>query len=88
MTIAKKTHDRAPAIAGLTEVARVCSRFQITLFGRTGPRALCLNAIGAIVGSHVLEPLSQRELEVLELISEGYSNKQIANELGVVITEV
>jgi two-component system, NarL family, response regulator len=35
------------------------------------------------VTSHVLQPPSQRELEVLELISEGFSNKQIANKLGL-----
>jgi DNA-binding NarL/FixJ family response regulator len=61
----------------------VRSRFQITLLGRTGRCALCLNAIRAIVESHVLRPLTQRELEVLELISQGYSNKQIANKLGL-----
>ena len=31
----------------------------------------------------MLKPLSQRELEVLELISDGYLNKQIANKLGL-----
>jgi DNA-binding NarL/FixJ family response regulator len=40
------------------------------------------------LGSHVLQPPSQRELEVLELISEGYSNKQIANKLWLSVETV
>jgi DNA-binding NarL/FixJ family response regulator len=40
------------------------------------------------MGSHVLQPLSRRELEVLELISEGFSNKHIANKLWLSVETV
>ncbi|MEP6135628.1 LuxR C-terminal-related transcriptional regulator, partial [Marinobacter sp.] len=34
------------------------------------------------------EPLSQRELEVLDLINQGLANKDIANTMGVAPTTV
>jgi len=36
----------------------------------------------------LIEPLSQRELEVLKLIEAGYSNQQIAAKLVISITTV
>lgn len=36
--------------------------------------------------NHLIEPLSQRELEVLQLISNGASNRDIAEELTISIT--
>jgi LuxR family maltose regulon positive regulatory protein len=42
----------------------------------------------ATVEQPLIEPLSERELEVLRLIAEGLSNRQIADQLTVVIGTV
>lgn len=40
------------------------------------------------VANHLLDPLSQRELEVLRLIVEGATNKEIAAELVLTVNTV
>jgi DNA-binding NarL/FixJ family response regulator len=40
------------------------------------------------VGSHVLQSPSRRELEVLELIAEGFSNRHIADRLCLSVETV
>jgi hypothetical protein len=47
----------------------VCSRFPITLFEHDGRPPSVPECDRSELGPHVLQPLSQRELEVLELIS-------------------
>ncbi len=39
------------------------------------------NWFGSIVKSAVVEPLSERELEILQLIAEGLTNQEVADRL-------
>jgi predicted ATPase/DNA-binding CsgD family transcriptional regulator len=44
--------------------------------------------VDSIIGQRVLEPLTERELEILRLIAEGLSNREIAEELFVALGTV
>jgi LuxR family maltose regulon positive regulatory protein len=44
--------------------------------------------IESSIGSKLVDPLSQRELEVLRLITDGATNKEIANELVLTVNTV
>ena len=59
--------------------------------GRQAPYALhLLNALGEAptTPQPLIEPLSERELEVLRRVAAGYSNKEIAEELVVTVSTV
>ena len=59
--------------------------------GRQAPYALhLLNALGEVptTPQPLIEPLSERELEVLRRVAAGYSNKEIAEELVVTVSTV
>ena len=42
----------------------------------------------AALGDEIIEPLTQRELEILRLIREGYSNQEIAERLVITLHTV
>jgi non-specific serine/threonine protein kinase len=44
--------------------------------------------VDSIIGQRVLEPLTERELEILRLIAEGLSNREIAQELVLALGTV
>jgi DNA-binding CsgD family transcriptional regulator len=47
-----------------------------------------LVGVTSSLGSQAREPLSARELEILQLISEGLTNKEIANRLRLSVETV
>jgi LuxR family maltose regulon positive regulatory protein len=82
--------DEGAAMAGLLArvvpssvyVARLLAAFQ-------GPEAESAGGAGAVAHpSALLEPLSQRELEILRLLAEGLSNRQIAARLVLAVGTV
>ncbi|HZY45997.1 MAG TPA: helix-turn-helix transcriptional regulator [Anaerolineae bacterium] len=52
---------------------------------RTKPRTLEASGSGHAI---ILPALTPREKEVVQLIRQGYSNKQVANELGISVSTV
>jgi len=42
----------------------------------------------SIIGMHAIDPLSQRELEVLHLIAQGFSNQEIGARLFLAVDTV
>jgi LuxR family maltose regulon positive regulatory protein len=82
--------DEGAAMAGLLArvtsfpayVARLLAAFQ-------GPEVESAGAPGAVAQpSALFEPLSQRELEILRLLAEGLSNRQIAARLVLAVGTV
>lgn len=51
--------------------------------GRTADGFLVAAAAGSPAGDPSAEPLTPRELEVLQILAEGLSNKAIARRLGI-----
>jgi LuxR family maltose regulon positive regulatory protein len=45
-------------------------------------------AMDVISGQSVLDPLTERELEILRLIADGLSNREIAQELVITLETV
>ena len=72
-----------PAILGVEDVYRAIAEF----LGDTGPMPTT-SEIVPIAATPPVETVSQRELEVLRLLSTGRSNQEIADELVITLGTV
>ena len=64
-------------------------QFVETVFGMWGPSALAsLNRDGRPDQSKLVDPLTERELEILQLLANGFKNKEIAEQLFISVNTV
>lgn len=79
--------DRGPRLAGVLRLAQahgVAVGYVAELLSALGPDGNRLTgAVAASPGNTVIEPLSEREIEVLRLMAGGASNREIAQALVV-----
>jgi LuxR family maltose regulon positive regulatory protein len=90
--------EEGPAVAGilasllgdnlLTGAAADHAQKLLSAFPASVQTALLSTSPAAEPGAALIEPLSARELEILRLISEGYTNQQIARELVITLHTV
>jgi DNA-binding NarL/FixJ family response regulator len=73
----------AELAAAVEAVAQGLVVVSLPLAKRVLTRGSPVQAIGGGSGAGLEEPLTEREMEVLELLSQGLSNKLIARELGI-----
>ena len=73
----------AELAAAVEAVAQGLVVVSLPLAKRVLARSSPVQAIGSRSGQGLEEPLTEREMEVLELLSQGLSNKLIARELGI-----
>jgi len=96
VTILERLHERyrrqlasGPARPVQTQISRILATVRQQAASRAGApaQAMSLEAAGQ-AASTLLEPLKVREIEVLKLVGEGKSNKEIARYLGIGIDTV
>ena len=73
--------SRDDSVADLARAIIAVGRGEIALPPHISSRALAALARGETVGDELIEPLSDREMEVLRLLAQGLTNKDIAQTL-------
>ncbi len=73
--------SRNGSVADLARAIIAVGRGEIALPPHISGRALAAMARGETVGDELIEPLSTREMEVLHLLAQGLTNKDIAQTL-------
>jgi LuxR family maltose regulon positive regulatory protein len=76
----------APFLAASPEVKQLCGRFRQP-YGYFVDQIIPAVTTGAVTADlhTAVEPLSERELEILQLIAQGLSNRDIANQLVITV---
>jgi LuxR family maltose regulon positive regulatory protein len=81
-TARREGRDVSPAVVPRTYLEQLARAFQ------PGPAPHAVRMTRATAGNDLVEPLTDRELQVLRLLAAGKSNQQIADELVVVVDTV
>jgi DNA-binding NarL/FixJ family response regulator len=80
--------SRDAAVPDLSRALIAVGRGEIALPDSIAGKALAALAHGDMADSEPLEPLTEREVEVLHLLAEGLTNKNIAQELTLSVRTV
>lgn len=83
---AKKTHPAAYLLKPFDENDLMTS-LEIAIFNHINPRS-AVNLSLAEINEHISNPLSERELEILELLRKGHTNQEVAEQLFVSINTI
>lgn len=80
--------SRNDSVSDLARAIIAVGRGEIALSPHIAARALAAMARGVTIGGGLIEPLSEREIEVLRLLGQGLTNKDIAQTLIVSVRTV
>lgn len=83
--------DEGKRIISLLNLAikhHVCPDFAGKLLSAIGKEQAPIQSVSQINSDHVIEQLSEREIEVLRLIAQGFSNTEIAKKLFISLSTV
>lgn len=80
--------SRDDSVGDLARAVIAVGRGEISLPPHISARALAALARGEPIGDSLVEPLSERELDVLQLLAQGLTNKDIAQTLFLSVRTV